>query len=83
MGGSRAGSCIDHIVISLNLLISLSVAILARIIMEWKLGHLYTPERNSKNNKLFFFNDELFYSISFGKMMTIGLIISFSGLVTW
>ena len=61
---------------------SLSVIILARVIMVWKLAHLYTPERNSKN-KLFFFNDELFYSISFGKMMTVGLIISFNGYVTW
>ena len=48
--------------------------------MVWKLVHLYTPERNSKKNKLVFFNDELFYSIWFGK--TIGLIISFSGLVS-
>ena len=44
----------------------LSVTILARIIMVWKLVHLYTPERNSKKNKLGFFNDELFYSIWFG-----------------
>ena len=44
---------------------------------------IYLKGNKRRMNWLFFFNDELFYSIWFGMMMTTNLIVTYSGYVTW